>query len=247
MKKAMIALISMLTIAASGKAMSYEQARNEALFLTDKMAYELNLSDEQYEAAYEINLDYLMGVTSYDDVYGDYWERRNRDLSYVLLESQWNTFIAASYFYRPLYWSDGFWHFGIYARYPHRDYFIFGRPAFYASYRGTHAWHVVGGHGYYHGRRSHFRPTGRPHHGMVDRLNRDRHHGSHFGNRPTSRPNNHHNALPHGTRPNHGSFGGSRSSSTRTTVQWLIWRQSQQWLVWRKPQQWLVWRQSQQW
>ena len=218
MKKAMIALISMLTIAASGKAMSYEQARNEALFLTDKMAYELNLSDEQYEAAYEINLDYLMGVTSYDDVYGDYWERRNRDLSYVLLESQWNAFIAASYFYRPLYWSDGFWHFGIYARYPHRDYFIFGRPAFYASYRGTHAWHVVGGHGYYHGRRSHFRPTGRPHHGMVDRLNRDRHHGSHFGNRPTSRPNNHHNALPHGTRPNHGSFGGSRSSSTRTTV-----------------------------
>ena len=176
------------------------------------------LSDEQYEAAYEINLDYLMGVTSYDDVYGDYWERRNRDMSYVLLESQWNAFIAASYFYRPLYWSDGFWHFGIYARYPHRDYFIFGRPAFYASYRGAHAWHVVGGHGYYHGRRSHFQPVGRPHHGMVDRLNHDRHHSGHFGSRPTSRPNNHHNALPQGTRPSHGNFGGARSSSTRTTV-----------------------------
>ena len=51
MKKMMIALLGMLTIAASGKAMSYEQARNEALFLTDKMAYELNLTDEQYEAA----------------------------------------------------------------------------------------------------------------------------------------------------------------------------------------------------
>ena len=60
MKKIMIALM-MLAIAATGKAMSYEQARNEALFLTDKMAYELNLTDEQYEAAYEINLDYLMG------------------------------------------------------------------------------------------------------------------------------------------------------------------------------------------
>ena len=94
MKKMMIALLAMLTIAASGKAMSYEQARNEALFLTDKMAYELNLTDEQYEAAYEINLDYLMGVTSYDDVYGDYWERRNRDLSYILLDAQWQAYIA---------------------------------------------------------------------------------------------------------------------------------------------------------
>ena len=57
MKKIIMTLVAMLTIAASGKAMSYEQARNEALFLTDKMAYELNLTDEQYEAAYEINLD----------------------------------------------------------------------------------------------------------------------------------------------------------------------------------------------
>ena len=128
MKKMMIALVAMLAMAATGKAMSYEQARNEALFLTDKMAYELNLTDEQYEAAYEINLDYLMGVTSYDDVYGNYWERRNLDMSYILLDWQWRTFCAATYFYRPLYWSDGFWHFGIYARYPHRDYFYFGRP-----------------------------------------------------------------------------------------------------------------------
>ena len=75
------ALMMMLTASVSANAMSYEQARNEALFLTDKMAYELNLTDEQYEAAYEINLDYLMGVTSRDDVFGLYWERRNLDLS----------------------------------------------------------------------------------------------------------------------------------------------------------------------
>ena len=209
MKKIMIALM-MLAIATVGKAMSYEQARNEALFLTDKMAYELNLTDEQYEAAYEINLDYLMGVTTYDDVYGSYWERRNRDLSYVLLEWQWTTFCAATYFYRPLTWSDGFWHFGVYARYPHRDYFFFGRPVFYASYRGAHAWHVVGGHGYYYGRRHHFRPAGRSHFGMLDRWNRGdfRHHGG---------PRQH---GFHGTTPNgHFSHGGGvRNSSTRTTV-----------------------------
>ena len=144
MKKMMMTLMAMLTIAVSATAMSFEQARNEALFLTDKMAYELNLTDEQYEACYEINLDYLMGVTGRNDVFGVYWERRNLDLSYILFDWQWNAFIAASYFYRPLYWEAGYWHFGIYARYPHRDYFYFGRPHFYATYRGGHAWHVHG-------------------------------------------------------------------------------------------------------
>ena len=207
MKKMMIALTMMLLTAATGKAMSYEQARNEALFLTDKMAYELNLTDEQYEAAYEINLDYLMGVTSRDDVYGVYWERRNLDLSYILLDWQWNAFCAASYFYRPLYWLDGFWHFAVYARYPHRDYFFFGRPVFYATYRGSHAWHVVGGRGYYHSHRDHFRPThsaGRSHFGMLDRWNRgDFNNGRHH----TSRP---------GIGNTH--YGGPRSSSTQSTV-----------------------------
>ena len=197
-KKMMIALVAMLMVAATGKAMSYEQARNEALFLTDKMAYELNLTEEQYEACYEINLDYLMGVTSYDDVYGTYWERRNLDLSYILLDWQLSAFRAATYFYRPLYWADGFWHFGIYARYPHRDYFYYGRPVFYASYRGGHAWHVVGGRGWYHGRRDHYIHHHTSHHfGMRDGWNRGdyRHH--------------HHNTARH--------------SSTRTTVNHHDW------------------------
>ena len=123
MKKMILSLMAMLTVAVSASAMSYEQARNEALFLTDKMAYELNLTDAQYEAAYEINLDYLMGVTSQYDVFGPYWERRNLDLSYILYSWQWDLYRAATYFYRPLFFDAGYWHFGIYARYPHRDYF----------------------------------------------------------------------------------------------------------------------------
>jgi len=167
MKKMLFTLATMLTMTLTAHAMSYEQARSEALFLTDKMAYELNLTDEQYEAAYEINLDYLMGVTGRDDVFGTYWERRNLDLSYILLDWQWNAFLAATYFYRPLYWDAGYWHFGVYRVYPHRDYFYFGRPHFYATYRGGHAWHVHGGHGYYYGRRAHFRAP-RQHFGMHD-------------------------------------------------------------------------------
>ena len=166
-----MAIVALMTFTASASAMSYEQARREALFLTDKMAYELNLTDDQYEAAYEINLDYLMGVTSVDDVYGTYWSRRNLDISYILLDWQWRAFCSASYFYRPLYWSAGCWHFGVYARYPHRHYFYFHHPTVYVSYRGGHSWRSNGGHSYYHGRQDHFRSHAN-HVGLRDRWDR---------------------------------------------------------------------------
>lgn len=188
----MIALISLLTFAATGNAMSYEQARNEALFLTDKMAYELNLTEDQYEAVYEINLDYLMGVTSYDDVYALGWERRNSDLAFVLFDWQLTAYRTASYFYRPLYWHGGYWHFGIYARYPRRDYFYFGRPVFYASYRGGHSWRMNGNRSWYQPRRHVYAP---------------KHHRDHFGMK---------DGWDRGDfRNNHHSM---RNSSTRTTV-----------------------------
>ena len=44
--------------------MSYTAAKNEALFLSDKMAYELNLTAAQYEAVYEINLVLHYGLSS---------------------------------------------------------------------------------------------------------------------------------------------------------------------------------------
>ena len=151
MKKYIIAMVALLgTFFTQANAMSYEQAREQALFLTDKMAYELNLDEEQYEAAYEINLDYLMSVNTYDDVFAEYWIHRNEDLRYILLDWQYEAFCAASYFYRPLWWEGGYWHFGIYARYPHRDYFYFGRPHFYVTYRGGHGWRHNNGRSWYH-------------------------------------------------------------------------------------------------
>lgn len=141
-----------LGFAIAAGAMSYSQAREQALFLTDKMAYELNLTDDQYEAAYEINLDYLLSVNSYDELYGDYWRWRNLDFSYVLLDWQYRMFCDAAYFYRPLYFNAGCWHFAIYARYPHRDYFYFHRPAVYVSYRGGHSWRQNNGRSWYSGR-----------------------------------------------------------------------------------------------
>jgi len=55
-----MAILMVMTITAN--AMSYNAAKNEALFLSDKMAYELDLTAAQYEAVYEINLDYLMSL-----------------------------------------------------------------------------------------------------------------------------------------------------------------------------------------
>lgn len=213
MKKFILALVAMVTMTfTTASAMSYEQARQQALFLTDKMAYELNLTDDQYEAAYETNLDYLMSVNTVDDLYGIYWRQRNMDLSYILLDWQYRTFINASYFYRPLYWDAGYWHFGIYARYPHRDYFYFGRPHFYVSYRGGHSWRMNGGRSWYHGRDfGGPRPGGYPRVGMRDGFNRgDFGRGQSFGNMNRNYGNmNRNNGQSFGnmSRGNSQSFG----------------------------------------
>ena len=215
MKRMIIALVAMFMMTfTTASAMSYEQARQQALFLTDKMAYELNLTEDQYEAAYEVNLDYLMSVDTYDDLYGAYWRQRNMDLSYILLDWQYRTYLNATYFYRPLYWNAGYWHFGIYARYPRRDYFYFGRPHFYVSYRGGHSWRVNGNRSWYYGRSfGGPHPGGHPRVGMRDGFNRgDYGRGRSFGNlnrenRPQMNPNR---GFGNASRPNNNAgFGNS--------------------------------------
>lgn len=203
MKKLIIALTALFTITVTANAMSYEQARNEALFLTDKMAYELNLTQEQYNAAYEVNLDYLMNIGGYNDVDGVYWTRRNMDLSYILFDWQFDLYRDATYFYRPIYWGGGYWHFGVYGRYPHRDFYYFDRPDVFISYRGGHSWGRNGGDSFYRGRRMDngigMRDAGQVGNGMR---------GVQAGNGSRNGQQN-------------GSFNGSRSgheSSTRTTV-----------------------------
>lgn len=236
MKRMIIALVAMFMMTfTTASAMSYEQARQQALFLTDKMAYELNLTEDQYEAAYEVNLDYLMSVDTYDDLYGAYWRQRNMDLSYILLDWQYRTYLNATYFYRPLYWHAGYWHFGIYARYPRRDYFYFGRPHFYVSYRGGHSWRVNGNRSWYYGRSfGGPHPGGHPRVGMRDGFNRgDYGRGRSFGNlnrenRPQMNPNrgfgnasrpNNNASFGNSSRPQNGGFGnnnGGFGSSNRS-------------------------------
>ncbi len=104
--KKILTMVMMMTIAISAAAMPYTAARNEALFLSDKMAYELGLTATQYEAVYEINLDYLLNLDTRADVFGFWWDVRNRDLRYVLSTWQYDRFMASEWFYRPVIWTS---------------------------------------------------------------------------------------------------------------------------------------------
>ena len=211
-KLMMMALLMVMSVTA--KALSYETARSEALFLSDKMAYELNLSPSQYEAIYEINLDYFMCVGSKLDLYTDLWKQRNYEIQQVLTPYQYENFLRLKYFYRPLGWRDGRWEFRIYRVYPNRGHFMMNRPRAYGSYRGGRHFRVRPG-----GPRPGVRPGGpaprggaRPG-GPAPRPNQMR------GGNPGPRPNQMRGNGP-APRPNqfHGGNGGNRQGGPNGTT-----------------------------
>ena len=112
-----------------------------------------------------------MQIRGTGNVYAAPWRQRNIDLSYILYDWQYAAYEAASYFFRPVFWNNGYWHFSIYSHYPHRTHFYFPRPAAYVSYRGTHSWHRNSGRSWYVNRVNHYRPAisdRRTHSGMRD-------------------------------------------------------------------------------
>lgn len=115
--------------------LGYDEARRQALFLSDKMAYELALNEAQFEAVYEINLDYLLNMRGERSIYGDYWVRRNSDMFYVLNPTQYNVFVNYDYFYRPVSWTNNYYSYNIYNYYDNSVYY-YNQPVYYDSYRG---------------------------------------------------------------------------------------------------------------
>ena len=135
----MTTLALMVIMITSAAAMSFSKARKEALFLSDKMAYELSLSLSQYEAVYEINLDYFLGLYDPVDLDGVYWLRRNADLRYVLSEWQWLRYTTIPDFYRPMTWVRRHtFSLVLRNRYLDAAYFYYDRPAVYYNFRGGH-------------------------------------------------------------------------------------------------------------
>lgn len=141
MKKVILTLLAVFTVAVNANALSVERAREEARFLTDKMMYELNLTEDQADDVYEINYDYFRALGPVDGIYDMYYDRRYQDLSYVLYDWQWEYFLDRAYFLRPAYIYRGGWAFGIYNYYV-RTHFYFGFPRVYYHYNGGHYHHV---------------------------------------------------------------------------------------------------------
>ena len=123
-------------------AMSISKMRQNTRFLTDRMAYELKLSPQQYDDVYEVNYDFINNVRYLmDDVvrgydyalerYYDFLDVRNDDLRWILSGSQYRRFLKAEYFYRPIYAQNNKWQFRIYMVYNNVNFFYFGKPHHY--------------------------------------------------------------------------------------------------------------------
>lgn len=131
-------------------AMSISKMRQNARFLTDRMAYELELSPMQYDDVYEVNYDFInsiryimddvvRGYSQAVDRYYDYLHYRNEDLRWILSSSQYRRFMGVEYFYRPIYTTSNSWLFRIYNVYQDIKHFYFDKPRHYKSYNGAHS------------------------------------------------------------------------------------------------------------
>lgn len=150
MKKMFMTLIIALTTIMGMQAMSNSSIRNHARFLSDRMAYELDLAPWQYEECYEINYDFIRAIDRimddvvfgyYDavDRYYDYLDDRNDDMRYVLSNGQYRKFMGLQYFYRPVYTYGHKWNFRIYTIYSNHKFYYYDAPRGFKVYVGAHA------------------------------------------------------------------------------------------------------------
>jgi hypothetical protein len=144
----MMILMLCMSIPAMG-AMGMSKVRENARFLTDRMAYELKLTPMQYDDVYEVNFDFIDNVRhimddvvrGYDhavDRYYQFLDYRNDDLRWILSASQYRRFMGVDYFYRPIYTTTSNWLFRIYKVYRNVNHFYFDKPHHYKNYRGGH-------------------------------------------------------------------------------------------------------------
>lgn len=149
MKRLITMFVVMATMSFNVMAMSTSSIRNHARFISDRMAYELDLTPMQYDDCYEINYDFIYSVRyimddvvrGYSDaiaLYYRYLDMRNDDLWYVLNARQYSKFMTLEYFYRPIYSSGSSWNFRIYTIYSNRKFFYFDAPSMFKIYNGGH-------------------------------------------------------------------------------------------------------------
>ena len=97
MKKLFVTLAVALLTMTQVFAMSTSKIRETARFLSDRMAWELDMTPQQYDDCYEINYDFLFAISPIlDDVargylsaintYYTYLDWRNDDMRFILTQ-----------------------------------------------------------------------------------------------------------------------------------------------------------------
>lgn len=206
--------------------MSYYAIRDNARYLTDRMAYTLNIAADLLDDLYMINYDYICGVNDYlDDValgyrYDDYMAviaARDLALRRLLAPWQWERLIGIDYFYRPIVFRNHRWSFSIYAYDPYRTRFYFRAPRPFNDYRGGRFFAGMnprGGHAPGAGYRFDRMNGGRPNAGKPNPGGNPNSGGAPGqGGNPNMNGNNGHNRGTFG----HSDRGTSTSPSSPTT------------------------------
>ena len=145
----------LLPVSASGLG----DIRVNARFLTDRMAFELHLNQNQYNDLFEVNFDFLSNVTPYLsgmaradaaalDAYYRFLDERNDDLRWILSSPEYVRFMGIEYFFRPVSALNNVCYLRIYKVYTDYDYFYFSRPKhsttlFVISDDGAGNWQVM--------------------------------------------------------------------------------------------------------
>ena len=174
MKKMFVTLAIALLAMSQVFAMSVSNIRETARFLSDRMAWELDMTPQQYDDCYEINYDFLFAVNPIlDDVargymsainiYYTYLDWRNDDLRYILNAVQYNRFLQLEYFYRPIYTYQGHWRFRVYQIYNNPKFFYFDAPTVFRVYAGGHSRSHYSGGFYGQGNRYSHKVEPKPH------------------------------------------------------------------------------------
>lgn len=151
MKKIRLYIASLFIMLAStinAQPMDYNAMRNNARFLTDRMAYTLGITSAAIiDDIYRINYDYIYGVNEYldeiacgyySDLYDEVCYERDRALQYLLGEIIWRRIVNYDYFYRPITFSNKRWRFSIYSHDVRYTYYYYHTPTHYHEYRGGH-------------------------------------------------------------------------------------------------------------
>ncbi len=232
MKKLFVTLAVALLTMTQVFAMSTSKIRETARFLSDRMAWELDMTPQQYDDCYEINYDFLFAISPIlDDVargylsaintYYTYLDWRNDDMRFILTAAQYRRFLELEYFYRPVYTYRGSWRFRVYQIYNNPKFYYFDAPSIFRHYSGAHSRRNYSDGFYHRDHRYSHSIEPKPHH-IHGSKDMDSHQRLDFGNNRREKggqPMNGYNNRNQNDRERDSRYNDQRKGQNKNTPQ----------------------------